>query len=104
MKTKGKAPKNPIGHGFGAVELTARYDVLAFSSAPGPGLPSRSPRAPTILPNNERTWTAGPNWYLNRFVKIQINGQRQRLTDIEKNAVLGRNKFYTGVIRLEITM
>ena len=78
MKASGKAPRNPLlsGHGFGAVELSARYDVLTFYSAPGPGLPSRSPRAPAILPNSERTWTVGPTWYLNRFIKIQINGQR----------------------------
>jgi len=106
MKSKGKAPKRPLlpGLGFGAVELQARYDVLAFFSAPGPGLPSRSPRAPVILPNNERTWTVGPTWYLNRFMKIQINGQRQRLTDIEKKAVLGINLFYTGIIRLQLDM
>ncbi|PYS56198.1 MAG: hypothetical protein DMG13_00610 [Acidobacteria bacterium] len=106
MKASGKAPRNPLlsGHGFGAVELSARYDVLTFYSAPGPGLPSRSPRAPAILPNSERTWTVGPTWYLNRFIKIQINGQRQRLTDIERKAVLGKNLFSTGIIRLQIAI
>jgi phosphate-selective porin OprO/OprP len=106
MKSRGSVPKNSFltGHGFGAVELSARFDVLTFFSAPGPGLPSRSPRAPTILPNSQRTWTFGPTWYLNRFVKIQINGQRERLTDIERKAVLGRNVFRAGIIRLQIAM
>jgi phosphate-selective porin OprO/OprP len=106
MKSRGSNPQNPLltGHGFGAVELSARLDVLTFFSAPGPGLPSRSPRAPTILPNSARTWTFGPTWYLNRFLKIQLNGQRERLTDIERRAVLGKNKFWTGIIRLQVAM
>jgi phosphate-selective porin OprO and OprP len=106
MKSRGSNPQKPLltGHGFGAVELSARLDVLTFFSAPGPGLPSRSPRAPTILPNGERTWTFGPTWYLNRFLKIQINCQRERLTDIERRAVLGKNTFWTGIIRLQVAM
>ena len=106
MKSRGSNPQNPFltGHGFGAVELSGRFDVLTFFSAPGPGLPSRSPRAPTILPNSERTWTFGPTWYLNRFLKIQVNAQRERLTDIERKAVLGQNTFWTGIIRLQVAM
>ncbi len=105
LKSSGK-PRDPFltGHGFGAVEVSARFDVLAFYSAPGPGLPSRSPRAPTILPDGERTWTFGPTWYLNHFVKIQIHAQREKLTDIERKAVLGQSRFWTGVIRLQLAM
>jgi len=105
FKSSGK-PKDPFltGHGYGAVEMSARFDVLTFYSAPGSGLPSRSPRAPAILPNGERTWTFGPTWYLNRFVKIQANAQREALTDIERKAVLGQTKFWTGVIRLQLAM
>jgi hypothetical protein len=106
MKPNGKAPQKPfmLGRSFGAVELSIRYDVLTFFSEEGPGPASRSPRAPTILPNNERTWTAGPTWYLNRWVKIQVNGQRERLTDIEKKPVLGKNLFSTLVVRLQLAM
>jgi phosphate-selective porin len=105
MKSNGR-PKDPFltGHGFGAVELFARFDVVSFYSDGGSGLPSRSPRAPNILPNSERTWTVGPTWYLNHFLKIQANAQRERLTDIERKAVLGRNTFWTGVIRLQVAM
>jgi hypothetical protein len=104
--TSGGKPKTPFltGHGFGAVEVSARLDVLAFYSAQGPGLPSRSPRAPTILPNSERTWTFGPTWYLNHFVKIQAHAQREILTDIERKAVFGQNKFWTGILRLQLAM
>ena len=106
MKARGTAPKTPFlrGHSIGAVELSARYDVLSFYSDPGPGLPSRSPRAPTILPNGERTWTFGPTWYLNRFLKIQLNAEREKLTDIERKAVLGITTFWTGVLRVQLAM
>jgi hypothetical protein len=105
LKPRG-APKTPLltGHGFGAVELSARYDILSFNSAPGPGPPSRSPRAPTILPTGERAWTFGPTWYLNHFVKIQANAQREKLTDIERKAVFGIDTFWTGIIRLQLAM
>jgi phosphate-selective porin len=105
LKTKG-APKTPLltGHGFGAVELAVRYDILSFYSAQGPGPPSRSPRAPTILPTGERAWTFGPTWYVNHFVKIQFHAQRERLTDIERKAVFGIDTFWTGIIRLQLAM
>src|SRR5207249_2689335 len=93
LKSSGR-PKNPLltGRGFGSIEVSGRLDVLTFYSAPGPGLPSRSPRAPTILPNSERTWTFGPTWSLNRFVKIQAHAQRERLTDIDLKAEIGRDE------------
>jgi phosphate-selective porin len=105
MKSGGR-PEKPVfrRHGFGAVELTGRFDVLAFFSAAGPGLPTRSPRAPTILPDGERTWTLGPTWYLNRYLKIQAHAEREQLTDIERKAALGINTFWAGVIRLQVAM
>lgn len=105
MKSSGK-PKNPFltGRGFGVIELSARYDVLAFFSGPGPGPASRDPRAPTILPNSDKTWAAGPTWYLNRMLKIQLNAQRERVTDMERKAVFGLNYFWTGIIRLQVAM
>jgi phosphate-selective porin OprO/OprP len=106
MKSRGGAPEDPVllGRGFGSVELSARFDVLTFTSATGSGFPSRSPRAPTILPNSARTWTFGPTWYLNRFMKLQINAQHERLTDIERSAVAGRNSFWSGIIRLQAAL
>ena len=105
MKSSGRPKKAFLSkHGIGVVELSARYDIVSFYGGPGPGLPSRSPRAPTILPNGERTWTFGPTWYLNRFVKIQAHAQREGLTDIERKAVIGKDTFWTGIIRLQLAM
>jgi phosphate-selective porin len=105
--TSSGKPKDPFltGHGFGSVEIGARLDVLSFYSAPGgKGLPSRSPRASTILPNVERTWTFGPTWYLNHFIRIQANAQREKVTDIARKAVVNRTEFWTGIIRLQLAM
>jgi phosphate-selective porin len=105
LKTKG-TPKTPwlTGTGFGAVELGVRYDVLSFYSAQGPGPESRSPRAPTILPTGDRSWTFGPTWYVNHFIKIYFNAQRERLTDIGRKDVFGIDTFWTGIIRLQLAM
>lgn len=107
MKSNG-SPKDPFltGHGFGAVELTARLDVLSFYGAHAVAgqAASRAPRAATILPNSERTWTVGPTWYLNHFVKIQAHAQREKLTDVERKTVLGQKIFWTGILRLQLAM
>lgn len=108
MKSKGKEPKNPLltGHGFGAIELSGRLDVLTFYSVPGTStaVPSRSPRAANLLPNSDRTWTFGPTWYINHFAKIQANGEREWITDIERSTVAGRHIFWTGIVRLQFAM
>jgi hypothetical protein len=103
---KGNDPENPLltGKGFGAVELSVRLDVLAFYSDPGTGFASRSPRASVILPNSDRTWTFGSTWYLNHFVKIQANAEREWLTDIEKGSVGDHHIFWMGVVRLQVSM
>ena len=106
MKAQGGAPKNPFltGHGFGAVELAARFDVLGYTSATHVGTASRSPRAPNVLANSDRTWTFGATWYVNHFVKIQANGEREWIEDIERGPVAGRNLFWTSVFRLQFAM
>jgi phosphate-selective porin len=88
------------------VELAARLDVLTFFTESGAStaLPSRSPRAANLLPNSDRTWTFGTTWYVNHFVKIQANGEREWLADIERAAVAGRSVFWTAILRLQLAM
>jgi len=106
MKSKGNEPKDPFltGKGFGAVELAARLDVLTFYGAEQTGIPSRSPRAATILPNSDRTWTFGSTWYLNHFAKIQANAEREWLADIGRESAGGRRVFWSGIVRLQFAM
>jgi len=81
----GVNPKRPLLQGgFGAIEVTGRYERLRFASAGSPTEPpSRSPRAATVAPNGDRAWTLGVNWYVNRWVKIRFNLINETLDDPE---------------------
>lgn len=81
----GVNPKRPLLQGgFGAIEVTGRYEQLRFASAGSPTEPpSRSPRAATVAPNGDRAWTLGVNWYVNRWVKIRFNLINETLDDPE---------------------
>ncbi|MBH0113846.1 porin [Novosphingobium sp. YJ-S2-02] len=49
-----------FGGGTGAIELTGRYEQVAFQNIPQPA--------------DGWTATLGANWYLNSFTRIQVNG------------------------------
>ena len=49
-------PRSP----YGALELAIRYSELDLDDG-------------TVLGGRERDWTAGVNWYLNRYLKLQAN-------------------------------
>ncbi len=90
--------------GFDAVELAVRLDVLSFYSASRVGIPSGSPRAANVIPDSIRTWTFGATWPLNRFMKLQANGEREWVDEIESKLVSGRHVFWIGVVRLQVAM
>jgi phosphate-selective porin OprO/OprP len=81
----GVNPKRPLLQGgFGAIEVTGRYEQLRFASAGSPTEPpSRSPRAAAVAPNGDRAWTLGVNWYVNRFAKLRFNLINETLDDPE---------------------
>jgi len=110
-KIKEGEPKEPLftGHGFGAVELAARLDVLTFYSAERSALPSPSPRAANLALNGDRTWTFGATWFLNHFMKLQVNADREWVAnserrDFEQEHVDGDNPFWTTTVRLQFRM
>jgi len=90
------------------VQLAARYDELRFGSsskgASSTSLPSRSPRAPVILKNADRAWTMGVNWFPIPYVKIQVNGIRERFTDLREAPIEGRAKYWMGIVRFQFVM
>jgi phosphate-selective porin len=90
--------------GWGALELAARYERLGFDSAGGSDEPFRSPRAETILPTGDRALTLGVNWTVNRFVKVQFNGIREHVEDIERNPVPDGAPFWSRIIRLQFVL
>jgi phosphate-selective porin OprO/OprP len=104
-KADGIEPRRPLfDGGFGAIEFAARYEQIRFGSSQHIGTPSRSPRASNILGNSDRVWTAGVNWYPNRFTKIQINGVHDRIEDLQRTPIADRANYWMGILRLQFVM
>jgi phosphate-selective porin OprO and OprP len=96
-------PRNPIFEGgIGAVEVAARYEKLLFESEDKTGPAFRNPRAQHILPNSDRVWTVGVNWFLDRWVRLTINGIREEFEDVRRLPVAGITDYWSGVARLQI--
>ncbi len=90
--------------GLGAVQLVARYEQLRFGSAEHSGPPSRSPRADNILGNSNRATTFGANWRLNRHTRFQVNAVREKIEDIQRSPLPGREHFWTRLCRLQFVL
>lgn len=96
-------PRRPLFQGgIGAVEVAARYEKLQFESAGKTGPAFRNPRAEHILPNSDKIWTVGVNWFPNRWVRITLNGFREELEDLRRTINPGVTKYWSGVGRLQI--
>ncbi|MBI1791044.1 MAG: hypothetical protein HYR60_26240 [Acidobacteria bacterium] len=93
-----------LGHGFGAWELAGRLEQLRFGSSEHPGRPSRSIRAANILPNSDRAWTFGVNWYLNRFLKVQLNGAHEKLEDLFRAPYPGYQVYWVKLLRIQAVL
>lgn len=73
-------PTRPLLQGgFGALEVAGRIEDLGLTESGDGQLPSRSPRAISVLEQSERALTFGINWYANRFIKVQANVIREQL-------------------------
>jgi phosphate-selective porin OprO and OprP len=101
-----KAASEFLTAGFGAVEVGARYERLWFDSVgtTGTGVALRNPRAENIFPSGVRALTIGVNWTLNRWLKLQINGIRQDVEDVELNSAAISGAFWSRVVRLQIVL
>jgi phosphate-selective porin OprO and OprP len=98
-------PRRPLpGGGFGAVEVAARVERLAFASGPEGEPPSTSPRADAILGNADRALTFGANWYLNRWVKIQANFIRESLDNPALGPLPAQKTFWSRVLRFQLSI
>lgn len=96
-------PNDPLFQGgFGAIEVGARFDQLTFKSAGSEGPAFRNPRSEHLLPNTVRTFTAGGNWLVNRWVKVVANAIRQTYDDAERSPQPGGTSFWSGLLRLQI--
>ncbi|MGH9313041.1 MAG: OprO/OprP family phosphate-selective porin [Vicinamibacterales bacterium] len=104
-KSGGVEPRRPLfAGGVGAIELAGRYERIRMGSD-APGEPEeQNPRAINLLENGERLWTFGLNWYLNRWVRIQLNGIHETIDDIERSPSSTQNSFWLGVARLQLVL
>jgi phosphate-selective porin OprO/OprP len=103
-------------HRFGAVEVASRFETLRFGSVGARGTAgvgasstprgdlSTSFRADNVLGNSDHALTWGVNWYLNRWVKIQANLIRERLSDPSMGPLPGRTSFWSRVLRFQFTV
>lgn len=89
---------------IGAVQLGVRYEQLRFGSLEHIGPASRSSRASNILGNSNRALTFGANWMLNRHTRIQVNLIREKLEDIQRSPLPGRERFWTWLCRLQFVL
>jgi phosphate-selective porin OprO and OprP len=99
------SPRRPLFRGgVGAVEFAARVEELSFGSEATNDEPSTGPRADVVLGNRNRLATYGVNWYLNRWVKIQANFVRERLSDPSQGPLPERFSFWSRFIRFQFSM
>jgi phosphate-selective porin OprO/OprP len=104
-KGEGIRPERPLFlGGIGAVEVGTRLEALSFGSRAHEGPAFRNPRAAHIAGNEERVWTTGVNWYPNRWVKVQGNAIRERIDDEARTPIPGRQRYWSGVLRLQIAI
>jgi phosphate-selective porin OprO/OprP len=89
--------------GYGALELTARFDTLRFDSKIGQDPPFRNSRAETVFPNADRVFTGGFTYYANRWVKIQGNAIHEAIDDLERSPTL-TGTFWSTVLRLQFEL
>jgi phosphate-selective porin OprO/OprP len=98
-------PRRPLFRGgFGAVEVAARLERLAFGSAAHDEVPSDGPRANVIVGNSDVVQTYGINWYVMRWVKIQLNLMRDSIADPTQGPVPGQPVFWSRVLRFQLSL
>jgi phosphate-selective porin OprO/OprP len=97
-------PRRPLFQGgVGAIEVAARVERITFGTT-GTTEASTSPRAETYLGNSNRVVTAGVNWYLNRWIKVQFNVIRETMSDPAQGPLPGQPSFWSRVFRFQIQM
>ncbi len=96
-------PRNPLFQGgVGAVEIGARYDQLEFGSASKTGTAFTNPRSEHLLGNTDRVWTFGVNWMPNRWVRVITNAIHESFEDASRTPKPGTDRFWSGLIRLQV--
>jgi phosphate-selective porin OprO/OprP len=87
--------------GWGAIELAFRYDRIQ-AKAPGANLPNNfTPEFVTTFNNWTDAYTFGFNWYLNYWVKYQVNLGVDRLQQVSINTGAVPQNYFIALQRLQ---
>ena len=99
-------PGRPLfAGGFGAVEVAARTERMAFDSIAYPGSGYGFPTAQGLTANGERVTTIGTTWYLNRHLKIQGNLVLEAVDDPQRSpAPRGNGHFASGLFFFQVAV
>ena len=93
-------PARPLFRGgIGAVEIAGRVERL-HSSSDGAAGSFTTPRSPLIAPRTDQVWTAGVNWYLNDYLKVQANLIREQRAS-NGQPIAGLEYFWSRTLRLQ---
>jgi len=104
-KAGGVRPQTSLfQNGFGAIEVATRFEALGFRSGSTEGPAFTNPRADHVAPTEARVWTAGVNWYPNRWVRLQGNAVREAFDDAGRTPVPGDSTFWSGVLRMQVVI
>jgi phosphate-selective porin OprO and OprP len=89
---------------FRGLDLTARFDRLSFGSASQSPDTFLNPRADSVAPIGKDAVTAGVNWYVNRWIKVQANMVREQLVDPLALLPIGTTPLWSTVVRFQVAM
>jgi phosphate-selective porin len=105
QKSGGVEPRNPFLHGgLGAIEVAARYERVGFGSDDPSEESEANPRAANLVETGSGAFTAGVNWYLNRWARFQFNAIRESFDDISRSPVAGQSSFWSGLCRVQFVI
>jgi phosphate-selective porin len=94
-----------LGNGPGAFELVGRYETLRFAGCLLPGTGFGFPASSSLSANADRAATAGLNWYLNRYVKVQGDVILETIDDPARSpAPSTHGRFTSAVLRLQFRL
>jgi phosphate-selective porin OprO/OprP len=97
-------PRRPFMRGgFGAFEAAVRLEQLTFGSVATDGVPSFSTRADVVEAASDRVMTIGGSWYLNQWVKVQLNAVREAIARPRRGQPVSQ-AVWSYVTRFQFTM
>jgi phosphate-selective porin OprO/OprP len=89
--------------GNGALELTARFERLAFDASSTPTV-TIAPPATAVAPNADRVITFGLGWYLNRYFKVTGNAVFESVTDPRRSPEPQDGRLPTAVVQFQFAL